>query len=149
MRHRQEIREVLTRPLQDTCIPASRPTRWQLTGRVAAWTALAVIVAALATAFIAADNVVAFYHQIVVRERSQPAGGMARGLERAPFQAWAPEGRLIEVQELGADATYTVISRYVWNDASEIVVLQDAGVRPPPAAHTAFWDGARNVDEMR
>lgn len=147
MKYRQEIREVMTSSFQDACILESRPARWRRYGRITAWTALAVIVAALATALIAADDVVAFYHQIVVRERSQPVDGMARVLERAPFQVWAPDGRLIAVQELGADATYAVISRYRWNGASEVVVMQDAGVRPPPATHAAFWDGARNVDD--
>lgn len=146
----QEIREAMTRYIQDIQVPRLnihlQANQRYLPKRTITWASLAVAVV-LAVAFASTDDVVAFYQQVFVRERSQPVAGIELVLQRAPFQVWVPEGELIEVQELGSDGAYAVITKYSWGGTKEIVIMQDTGTSIPPSSHTAFWEGARNVDD--
>ncbi len=148
--HEQEIKETITNYVQNIRVPElnlhPQPTQWRVFKRATLWAALAIVVV-IAAAFISADDVWAFYQQVFVNERSQHIAGMDHVLQRAPFQVWAPEGELIELQDLGADATYSVLSKYIWKDTREVVVMQDAGTSIPSTTHTAFWEGARILDD--
>jgi hypothetical protein len=148
--HEQEIKETITSYVHNIRVPELnlrlQPTRGRVLKRVTSWAALAIVVF-IAAAFIPADDVWSFYQQVFVNERSQRVASMDHVLQRAPFQVWAPEGELIELQDLGADATYSVLSKYIWKETREIVVMQNAGTSIPPATHTAFWEGARILDD--
>jgi hypothetical protein len=145
-----EIEEAITRYVQSIPVPERsmypRQNRWLSFKPVTIWRVLIALVV-MSVVFVSADDVMAFYQQVFVTERSQRVSRIEFVLQRAPFQVWAPDGQLIEVQDLGSETTYSVLSRYLWKDTFEIVMMQDAGTIIPSTTHTSFWEGARILDD--